>query len=114
MRNRILVLLALTLLLGLGLGLGLGLQSASASWSGADFGDTLTADTKLTGNLSGSGSGLIVGADDITIDLNGYSLTMTGGSGYGIDNTGGYADVTVKNGTIRISTRGCEPSAPTV
>jgi parallel beta-helix repeat protein len=95
MRTRTLVLLTLPLILGLGM------QSAAATPpAGADFGDTLTEDTKLTGDLSGSGSGLIVGADGITIDLNGYSLTMTGGSGYGIDNTDGYTDVTIKNGTI--------------
>ena len=73
---------------------------AAAGWTGADFGDTVTKDTRLTGDLSGSGSGLIVGADGITIDLNGYALTMTGGSGWGIDNSKGYDNVTVKNGTI--------------
>jgi parallel beta-helix repeat protein len=87
--------LALSLLL-----IGQPSPTSAAPTSGASFGDTLTADTKLTGDLSGSGSGLIVGADGITIDLNGYSLTMTGGSGWGIDNSGGYNNVTVTNGMI--------------
>jgi len=97
MRTRFFVFVSLALALLL---IGQPSPTSAAPPTGASFGDTLTADTKLTSDLSGSGSGLIVGADGITIDLNGYSLTMTGGSGWGIDNTGGYDNVTVKNGTI--------------
>ncbi len=78
----------------------LGATTTTASAAGPTFGDTLTANTKLDGNLSGSGTGLIVGADGITIDLGGYTLTQTAGAGWGIDNTGGYDDVTIRNGSI--------------
>jgi parallel beta-helix repeat protein len=64
-----------------------------------NYGDTLTADTKLTANLAGSGTALVVGAHGITIDLNGYTVSGDG-TGLGIDNTGGYDNVTIKNGTI--------------
>jgi len=65
---------------------------------GASFGDTVTADVKLTCDLSGSGDGLIVGADHITIDLNGYTIDGDG-TGVGIDVTG-YEKVKIKNGAI--------------
>jgi len=76
---------------------------AAPAWSApadASFGDTVTGDVTLTGDISGSGSGLVVGASNITIDLNGYSITSTDGTGYGIDNTGGYDGVTIRNGSI--------------
>src|SRR5438093_1213584 len=45
-------------------------------------GDHVTSDTTLTADLSGCGSsGLVIDADHITIDLNGYSITGTGGPG---------------------------------
>lgn len=65
----------------------------------ADFGDTVTTDIKLTGDISGSGDGLIVGANGITIDLNGYTISSTDGTGVGIKNDG-YHGITIKNGTI--------------
>ena len=71
-------------------------------------GDTLTSDTTLTANLACSGTALVVGADGITIDLNGYTISGDG-TGLGIDNTGGYDNVTIKNGTItgfQVVTRG--------
>lgn len=66
----------------------------SVSW-----GDTLTADTILDSNLTGSGTALIIGADGITLDLNDYTLSGDS-TGYGVDNTGGHDGVTIKNGTI--------------
>jgi hypothetical protein len=69
---------------------------------GTAFGAVLTEATKLTGDLSGSGTGLVVGADGITIDLNGHTLTQTAGSGFGIDNTGGYDGITIKNGCTEV------------
>lgn len=77
-----------------------GVQGGPASAdAGPSFGDTLTSDTKLTCDLSGSGDGLIIGADGITIDLNGHTLSGDG-TGSGIDNSGGHDNVTIKNGTI--------------
>lgn len=60
-------------------------------------GDTITADTTLTENLTGTGDCIILGVNDITLDCAGYSITGDGGSGdYGV-----YAttknNVTVKN-----------------
>lgn len=61
-------------------------------------GDTVTASTTLTGNLTCAGNGLVVGANNITID--GGNYTITGDRGlydYGINNSSGYDSVTVKN-----------------
>jgi parallel beta-helix repeat protein len=73
-------------------------------------GETVTTDVRLTGDLSctpfdgASGVGLVVGADGVDIDLDGHSLigpVFTGGGGPdGIDNTGGFDDVTVRNGSL--------------
>jgi parallel beta-helix repeat protein len=47
------------------------------------------------------GSGLVVGADGVTIDLNGHSVqSATFGVAPGIDNTGGYDRVTIEDGQI--------------
>jgi Right handed beta helix region len=71
-------------------------------------GETATGDVRLTGNLNCylgiSTPGLIVGADGVEIELGGFSLTgpgTTGGGGSpGIDNSGGFDDLTVRNGSI--------------
>lgn len=57
--------------------------------SAVSCGDTITQDTTLTGDLNcNTDYGLIIGADGITLDCNGYSITGSSGSyGYGI-----YAD----------------------
>jgi parallel beta-helix repeat protein len=66
-------------------------------------GDTLKASVKLTNDLLNcSGSGLIVGADNITVDLNGHTISGTnkptpGTGGVVIDK---HANVQVVNGTI--------------
>jgi parallel beta-helix repeat protein len=66
-------------------------------------GDTLKASVKLTTDLLDcSGSGLIVGADNITVDLNGHTI---GGMNKPTPGTGGvvidkHANVKVVNGTI--------------
>lgn len=61
-------------------------------------GDTVTASTTLSGNLTCTGDGLIVGANNITIDGNGYTLTGDNGvTDYGIKNTTGKTNVIVKN-----------------
>jgi parallel beta-helix repeat protein len=66
-------------------------------------GDTLKASVKLANDLLGcTGSGLIVGADNITIDLNGHTISGTnkptpGTGGVQIDK---HANVKIVNGTI--------------
>lgn len=66
----------------------------------ANFGDTVTTNVKLTADITGAGTGLIVGAHGITIDLNGHTISSTDGTGYGIDNEGGFDGVTIRGGTI--------------
>jgi parallel beta-helix repeat protein len=62
-------------------------------------GQVLAASLTLEGDLLACpGDGLIVGADGITIDLNGHSLVGTG-AGAGIRNDG-FDGVTVRNGTV--------------
>ena len=67
-------------------------------------GSTVYTDVTLKQDIdcsAGGDGGLLVGADDITIDLNGHSITGAGATdGYeGIEN-GGFDRVTIKNGTI--------------
>lgn len=47
-------------------------------------------------------SGLVIGADDVTLDLNGHAIAGPGDGGFydGIENSDGYANLTVKDGTI--------------
>src|SRR5688572_5404212 len=63
-------------------------------------GSVITADTKLDSDIGPCvGDALIVGADDVTLDLGGYTVTGTG-SGAGVrvaQRTG----VEVTNGTIQ-------------
>ena len=65
-------------------------------------GDTLTADVKLTADLACTGlQALIVGADKITIDLNGFTLSGDDDVGdVGIDNPQAFGGVVIKNGTV--------------
>ncbi len=74
--------------------------SAGATNGTLACGAVVTTNVKLTKSLKGCATGLVVGADNVTIDLNGYSIKGLGnGEGIGIeavDRTG----VTLKNGTI--------------
>jgi Right handed beta helix region len=68
-------------------------------------GETVTTDAKLTGNLNcPQQPGLIVGAAGIDINLAGHfmngGIASGGGGPTGIDNTGGFDDVTIRNGTV--------------
>jgi hypothetical protein len=45
--------------------------------------------------------GILVGANNVTIDLNGRELSTASGTGVGIDSTIGLTNVTVRNGLIR-------------
>ena len=62
------------------------------------------ASITLAGNLtySGSTNAITVSADDVTLDLMGFSLTNSGakGSTYGI-NLSGRTNVEIRNGTVR-------------
>ena len=64
-------------------------------------GDVVSHDVVLTASLTGCSSGLVIGADDVTIDLNGHSIQGTAVEGsVGVEAVG-RSDVTVRNGTIR-------------
>jgi len=76
---------------------------AGASPQGLTCGQVLTDSVTLRADLvcAGSGSALIVGAHGITIDLDGHTISGDGTlNSIGIDNTGGFDDVTIANGTI--------------
>jgi parallel beta-helix repeat protein len=73
-------------------------------------GDTITSDTKLHRNLTDCpGNGIVIGADDIELDLNGHTIDGDGALGcadlyacdYGVDNTAGHHGVTIEDGSIR-------------
>jgi len=76
--------------------------------SAQSCGEVLHTNTTVQQNLNCEGTGLIIGGNNITVDLNGHTLTgdgqiLTGGDGRlaaGIDNSAGYSHVTIKNGQI--------------
>lgn len=70
-----------------------------------DCGDTVTTDVRLTGHLDCSQeSGLTIAADGVDVDLAGYAMNggifVGGGGPRAIDNSGGYDDLTVRNGAL--------------
>lgn len=55
----------------------------------------------LTGNFSvASGDGITIGVDDVSLDLNGFTITHTGSDDYGISITNA-SRVSVKNGILK-------------
>lgn len=79
--------------------------------SGVACGDTITVDTTLDRDLSGcANNGIIIGADGVTLDLNGHTIA---GDGTAIENcprgtpcdigvlSDDHHDVTIRNGTVR-------------
>ncbi|PJB19536.1 hypothetical protein CO115_02730, partial [Candidatus Falkowbacteria bacterium CG_4_9_14_3_um_filter_36_9] len=61
-------------------------------------GDTVTASTTLSSDLTCTGHGLVVGANNITIDGAGYTITGDGGAAdHGINNVSGYDNINVEN-----------------
>jgi large repetitive protein len=75
-------------------------------------GDTITADTTLDSDLVNCpNNGIVIGADDVTLDLNGHTIDGDGElqedcpegafCDVGIDNTAGHTGVTIKRGAIR-------------
>ena len=83
---------------------------ASASRDRVRCGDTITRDTKLKSDLVNCpGSGIVIGADDIELDLNGHTIDGDGVLGcteeevcdLGVDNTAGHHGVTIEGGRVR-------------
>lgn len=83
----------------------LALAAGPAAAQPLTCGDTVTHDTTLTGDLLDcSGDGLVIGADGITVDLNGHTISgriILGGSldQVGIDNRG-HDGLTIRNGIL--------------
>jgi len=64
-------------------------------------GDVVTTDVTLSESLKDCSTGLVAGADNITIDLNGHAIKGLGtDAGVGVEAVG-RSGVTVKNGNIR-------------
>ncbi|MEX2393361.1 MAG: right-handed parallel beta-helix repeat-containing protein [Actinomycetota bacterium] len=67
-----------------------------------ECGDVLVKNTVVDRNLVCDGDGLVIGAPNITVDLDGHTIAGDGDEGdFGIDNSAGHDDVTVKSGLIR-------------
>jgi hypothetical protein len=66
-------------------------------------GDTITQSTTLDSDLLNCpGNGVVIGADGITLDLNGHVIDgVAFQSQTGVDNGGGYDGVTIENGAIQ-------------
>jgi parallel beta-helix repeat protein len=79
------------------------LSAAPARASHVQCGDVITQDTKLDGNLLDCpDSGVVIGADGITLDLNGHVVDgVQFGDSDGVDNSAGHDGVTIENGSIR-------------
>ena len=70
-------------------------------------GDPVTTDTTLSADLTGCpAEGLVIGADRITLDLNGHTISGSLSGAAGIDNSAGHDGVTIKNGAVRNFTNG--------
>ncbi len=67
-------------------------------------GEVITQNTTLTADLNciGQGSGVTIGAPGITLDLGGHRISTYETA----VNNPGYADVTIRNGSITFDTRG--------
>lgn len=79
----------------------LGAGTAGARTAAVQCGTTLTSSTRLKADLvQCPGTGLVIGADNITVDLGGHAISGTNAAGgEGIANDG-HAGVRIVNGTI--------------
>lgn len=77
-----------------------GLLAGVPAASALACGDTLMADTTLTGSLSCSGTAFVIGADGIVIDLGGNTITGDG-TGSGMFDGSGHSGFTIRNGRIQ-------------
>jgi parallel beta-helix repeat protein len=66
-------------------------------------GDVITRDTRLDSDLTGCpGDGIVIGANDITLDLAGHSIDGSADRNQaGIDNDAGHAGVTIEHGRVQ-------------
>jgi parallel beta-helix repeat protein len=86
------------------------LGAPSIALPGPACGDTITTDTTLYADLVDCpNNGIVIGADDITLDLNGHAIDGDGAlvdpcedetCDLGVDNHAGHSNVTVVGGTV--------------
>ena len=63
-------------------------------------GQTISTNTVLTADVTGcSGDGIVIGADEITLDLHGHTVSGTGGAGAGI-RVFSHHNVVITHGTV--------------
>jgi nitrous oxidase accessory protein NosD len=102
----------MTLAIAALLAVALAATSAPAAAASLACGATITANTTLHADLRNCpNDGLVIGADNITLDLNGHRVSGDGAPvascpdgafcDVGIDNTAGHSGVTIRNGAIR-------------
>lgn len=78
------------------------LPVAADAATGPTCGQTLTASVRLAHDLVGCrGTGLRIGADDVTVDLAGHSITGVNAAGSEGIADDGHAGVQIRNGTIQ-------------
>src|SRR5262245_25969852 len=68
--------------------------------SHVNCGDTITTNTVLDSDLSCGGDGIIIGAPNIRLNLNGHTVSGSN-AGTGINNPSGHDGITVRNGTVQ-------------
>src|SRR5216117_2676623 len=77
------------------------LSANQALASHVSCGATITTDTKLDSDLTNCpGDGVVIGADNITLNLDGHTIDGTVG-GTGIDDSAGRDGVTIENGSVK-------------
>jgi parallel beta-helix repeat protein len=82
------------------LSFAIGWRAPLANAAHVSCNDTITTDTTLDSDLTKcTGPGIRIGADDITLDLNGHTITGKG-NGVGVNNIAGYDGVTIEDGSI--------------
>src|SRR5881296_2888162 len=93
----------------------LSIWPTEASATHLSCGETITQDTTLDSDLLDCpGDGIVIGADNITLDLNGHTIDGSGLSGCnnsgkiydGVRDPAGHDGVTIENGTIQDFWRG--------
>jgi hypothetical protein len=94
------------------LGVGLAGLAGSATAQDVGCGAVLRTDTTLTADVTGcQGTGLVIGAPGITVDLGGHTVSGLSNQGgdpgqVGIDDSTGFDGVTIRNGSIESFGRG--------